>query len=228
MKLLITLIVLAAPAYSQFTNAKSIWSRPVASTAPSDTNTLCWDATAGNWKPCTAAGSTSVKTLYYAPAAKNISGVGVPAYQCISNCPSPSAISSGSAATAELLVTTNTSNMTSQDQFIVPATFANQTTTIEIIWRTSDTTVAHTATVTPTFVCVGTGDVANPTFAAAGGAITLTPPGNTNRTVTTNTFTPSCTAGNTAFWLLSYNTTSGGGGAITNLGILSVRFYATF
>lgn len=171
----------------------------------------------------------TVKTLYSSVSAKQISGSPAAAFQCISNCPSPSVISSGSAATAELLVTTNTSNQTSQDQFVISQIgYSNQPITIEIVWRTSDTNVAHTATVTPTFVCVAAGDVANPTFASAGGAITLTPPGNTNRTVTTNTFTPSgCATGREAFWLLSYNTTSGGSGAITNLGILSVRLYAS-
>src|SRR5690348_108010 len=60
----------------------------------------------GGTERCTASGgggpTTITRTLYYAPAAKNIGGVGAAGFQCVSNCPVATAINSGSAATASL------------------------------------------------------------------------------------------------------------------------------
>jgi hypothetical protein len=174
---------------------------------------------AGGWLP---GGSASTKTLYYAPAAKNINGVGASAFQCVSNCPTAMAINSGSAAVASLHVTAGTNNQTSQDQFIVPVGYGNQTVTLEVVFRSAD--AAHSATITPSIASVSTGDIANPTFIAAGSAITVTGGAGSGRTVATTTFTPAWSVGDTIFWKLAYTVTN----LTSDLEILSVRFYATF
>jgi hypothetical protein len=61
-KLLLVLLLASLPGAAQFgNNAKKLQGRAVAPTAPSNTNTLCWDSSAATWKPCTAgAGSGGV------------------------------------------------------------------------------------------------------------------------------------------------------------------------
>lgn len=59
MKTLIALLILSLPAMAQLGNATRIQGRNVAPTAPSDTNTLCWDAAGVKWKPCTASGGAT-------------------------------------------------------------------------------------------------------------------------------------------------------------------------
>ncbi len=58
MKLLLTLLLFAAPAFSQFSNARSIWSRPIDSTAPTDGYALVWSASQGKFVFSAAAGPT--------------------------------------------------------------------------------------------------------------------------------------------------------------------------
>lgn len=56
--LIIIPLLLVNPAWNQFSDARSIWSRRIASTAPANGNVLCWDSTAINWKPCAPSGAT--------------------------------------------------------------------------------------------------------------------------------------------------------------------------
>ncbi len=49
MKLLITLFLIAAPAWGQFTSAHSIWSRPIDSAAPTDGYAITWSASQGKF-----------------------------------------------------------------------------------------------------------------------------------------------------------------------------------
>jgi hypothetical protein len=173
---------------------------------------------------CTGSGGVvpAVKTLYYAPAAKNIGGVGASAFQCIVNCPVATAINSGSAATASLNVTLGTSNQTSQDQFIVPGGYANQQITAEVTFFSGDS--AHAGSFTLSVINVSTGTIANPTFAAVCSNVTLTPAAASGRTTATCTFTPSWTSGDEIFWKLAWTTTT----LTSDLQVLAVRFYATF
>lgn len=58
LRILTALLIVAAPAYSQFGNATSIRSRPISTTAPSDGQALCFNSSTGQWTPaaCTNAG----------------------------------------------------------------------------------------------------------------------------------------------------------------------------
>jgi len=169
-------------------------------------------------------GSTRTVNLYYAPAAKDINGVGSSVFQCASSCGIPTAIASGTTVTAALDVT---GTMNNQDQFIVPQGYGNQTVSIEVVFRSADNTGGHNATGAFTSVTVGAdGDIVSPTF---GNATTLTlAPSSTaeGRTVVTGTFTPSpsWTPGDTAYWKVVWTQNT----LTSALEVLSVRFYATF
>ena len=69
MKRLMGLMLLFAlttiPAFAQFGNATRIQSRPMAATAPTDTQTICWDNTAKTWKPC--AGGSGISACSTTP-----------------------------------------------------------------------------------------------------------------------------------------------------------------
>lgn len=180
----------------------------------------------GGTERCTGSGgggpATLTRTLYYAPAAKNIGGVGATGFQCVANCPVATAITSGSAATASLNVTAGASNQTSQDQFIVPAGYANQQITMEVTFFSAD--AAHTAAFTLSAASVSTGAVANPTFAAVCSNVTLTPISSSGRATATCTFTPAWAVGDEVFWKIAWDATSLTG----PLQVLAVRFSATF
>lgn len=167
--------------------------------------------------------STSVKTLYYAPFAKNIGGVGAAALQCNSSCGVPTAIATGSTVTASLHVTG--SAMTVQDSFVLPTGYANQQITIEVIFRCADNTGGHTGSATFTSAQVGANaDITNPTLGNST-AITLTPSSTASgRVVASGTFTPVWTDGNTIYWKAALNQNT----LTQDLEPLSVRFYATF
>lgn len=197
-----------------------------ASTGSTTTNNCVkFDANGNTVDAGAACGTgTSVKNLYSKNAAANIVGVGATSLQCNSNCPTPVAINSGSANTATLHVTAATTNQTAQDQFSVPPGFTNQTVTLELAYRSADST--HTTTITPTCIQVSTGDIANPTFAACGSAVVATASASSVRTVSTTTFTPSWTAGNEVFLKLAFDTNTSV--MTSDFELISVRLYATF
>lgn len=177
------------------------------------------------FSPPPGAGPGGLRTvsLYYSPAAKNMGGVGASAFQCASSCPTPSAISTGTSATASLLF--SGSAMTIQDQFVLPAGYANSAITIEAIWRTADSNTGHSGILTVTSGQLGAaGDITNPTFANST-AITLTPISTASgRIVSTATFTPSWTGGNTIYWKGAMNV-----GTITSdVELISFRLVATY
>jgi hypothetical protein len=64
-KLLLTLALAALPAYSQFTNAKSIWNRPITSTAPTDGYAIVWNASQGKFIFAANGGSNPGTTIPY-------------------------------------------------------------------------------------------------------------------------------------------------------------------
>jgi hypothetical protein len=172
-------------------------------------------------------GGTSVKNLYYAPAAKTINGVGASVYQCNSSCGIPTAIASGSTVTASYHAAIPSALTTSSfwDQFVIPTAYANSAITIEVMARSADNTSGHTGSVTFTSAQVGANrDISNPTLGNST-AITITPSSTSEGLViVTGTFTPSWTAGNVAMW----KAVAALGTLTSDLEIVSVRFYATF
>lgn len=62
MKTLLTLLLLALPAYCQFSNARSIWGRPIASTAPTDGYSIVWNASQGKFIYASGGGAATSLT----------------------------------------------------------------------------------------------------------------------------------------------------------------------
>src|ERR1700743_1260932 len=58
MKKLLLILALASPCFAQFTDARSIWARPILSHPPSDGNALCFNGSTNRWAPgsCTNSG----------------------------------------------------------------------------------------------------------------------------------------------------------------------------
>lgn len=167
---------------------------------------------------------TSAKTLYSKNAAANINGVGATALQCVTNCGVPDSSLFVSSAASAVLNLTGVTTPNAQDQFTVPSDYANQAITVEHHYFTSvDTNAGHSGTVTLTYYCGS--ELINPTFLAAGGAVSL--PGiatATQEAVVTATFTPStCTAGSRMAlkWVWTQ-------GTLIYLSHVSTRLYATF
>lgn len=169
-------------------------------------------------------GGTSVKTIYSTIFAKNIGGVGAQTDSCAANCPvADASLFVGSEAGAVSNIT-GVTTPNRQDQFILPSGYSNQTITVEMHYFTStDTNPAHSGTWTLTAVC-GT-ELINPTFAAAGGAVSL--PGiatSTQEAVVTTTFTPTgCAAGSRMAIKSVWSQ-----GTLTYLAATGLRLYATF
>ena len=169
-------------------------------------------------------GGTRDENLYSSVAAKNINGVGAAVWSCISNCGVPDvSLFVGSEAGAVLNLTSVTTP-TAQDQFVLPGGYNNQMITVEMHYFTSiDTNTGHSGTWTLTAVC-GV-EIINPTFAAAGGAVSL--PGiatSTQEAVVTTTFTPSGCAAGTRMAIKS----TWSQGTLTYLGVVALRLHATF
>ncbi len=61
----LALLIVASPAWSQLDNAKKIWSRNIASTAPNNLQCLVWVSARNRWEPgsCAAAGSGTVTSV---------------------------------------------------------------------------------------------------------------------------------------------------------------------
>ena len=71
MRLLLFLFSVSAAFGQPLGDAKSLQGRPVAPTAPTDTQVICWDATAVAWKPCAAGGSGDMIASTYVQSGAN-------------------------------------------------------------------------------------------------------------------------------------------------------------
>jgi len=179
----------------------------------------------GSCHAASSGGGSATKTLYYAPAAKTIGGVGASVYQCSTSCGVPTAVSSGSSVTAtyHAAIPGSLTSSSFWDQFVIPSGYANQQITVEVIARSVDT--GHTGSVTVTSGQVGAGgDISNPSLGNST-TLTITPSGTSGGlAVATGTFTPSWSSGNLAIW----KAVASIGSLSSDLEIISVRFYATF
>ncbi len=73
MRLLLLLLSISWALFGQpVGNAVRIQNRPVAATAPADTEVMCWDAAASTWKPCAATVGTGTVTSSGTPTANQL------------------------------------------------------------------------------------------------------------------------------------------------------------
>jgi len=172
-----------------------------------------------------SAGGTSIKNLdTNIMAAANINGVGAATWECATNCGVPDTSLFTGTANGAVLNVTGVTTPNAQRQFVLPGGYANQAVTVEMHYLTStDTNTGHSGTWTVTYSC-GV-ELIGPTFAAAGGAISL--PGiatSTQEAIVTATFTPSGCAAGTRMAIKSVWSQ----GTLTYLAAVGLRLYATF
>ena len=223
---------------SSVTNDAQTKAAVVPNTLPAAGQLLAGNAGGTAYAPVTLSGACTVtsagvvscpsaKNLYYAPGAKTINGTGASVMQCSSSCGVPTAIATGTTVTATLhaAIPTTLTSSSFWDQFVIPAGYANQQITIEVMWRTADNNAAHAGSVTFTSAQVAAnGDISNPTLGNSTAITTTATTTASGLNIATGTFTPSWTAGNVGMW----KAVAALGTLTSDLEIVSVRMYATF
>lgn len=128
MKKAILFLLVAAAAHGQFTNAHSIWGRPISSAAPTNGALLVWNFSTAKWEP---SGGVATRIFTYAGVCQ--AGVAsFPDSQPSSNAPTSTCVNSGTAITAVQQWSNNTSNQTVQGQFTVPSGYAGNPVSVSI------------------------------------------------------------------------------------------------